>query len=397
MILLFTAPNDDYRLYKRDLLNVCCEPNDAYMQFAYKYERVPENLRSGERLKKQTALVVLCEAVSKKPPFYTYHPIRIGKIVGKPKSEHESLNIIFSLQRFFDYKRYGQEPGIERFMELFQQYILRKGEHPGGAQPYRWIREDDELINGREPDADPWLPARSDFSDSTWMSLVHHLRTCEGLQDADFFSIQKPDAFGGSPAFLFSARRKYFLFPVKAKYKIGRATYKVSGGRSHRLVLSIPFVEKAKYPKPKLDINERVASVSGPFLRQRGSGIEADFEVVLKRSFQQETSMLELTLEGDPEQPNRVKAPEIQALIIVTVPWILLSFAVILLAIGGILAVISPASLDELSTVTGINGTGFGTWLKDHKLLAFTISKAIAFLSLALGTFLGFNKLPFKG
>ena len=374
MILLFTSSNDDYPLYKRDLLNVCCEPSGANMQFAYKHERISKDLRSGKNMKDQGVLVVFCETVSKKAPFYTYHPIRLGKIVKDPNSEHGSLNITFELQGFFNYEKYRQGSGIDDFTDKFQQYILKDDKHPGGKEPYCWVRKEKDELNEHEGGSDSgWQPATSDFSDNGWLPLVRHLRECEGLKDATFFSIQKKDTFGGSPVFLFSRT---------PKYQASSATYKVNGGRQHTIVLYLPFVDKTSYPQPELKIRDTVASVSGPFLRQRSFGIEADFEVVFKRSFQQEISMLELRLPREPGPPILIKAPEFQSLIIVRVAWLYLLVAVFLLAVGGILAVISPAFIDELAKTGGIMGTKIGNWLEAHKLAAFILTKILSFLAL---------------
>lgn len=397
MILLFTSSNKE--LYKRDLLNICCEASGTHVQFAYKYEWIPAELQSGNEMTGQDVLVVFCEPFSKQPPYYRFHPIRLGKIVGAPHTEYESLNITFALGGFFSYKGYAAQD----FIEWFQNYILRSAQNPGNKdKPRCWVRKEENLLDGDGANRpDPWLPCKSDFLDTEWLPLIGHFRTREGLKDATFFSIQKQDSFGGAPACLFS---------VAPKYVSGSATYTVKGGSRHTLVLHIPFIRSDAYPKPELKLEENVASVSGPFLRQRSDGLQADFEVVFKRSFQQQMSMLELRASGgDAESdklvlpggsaasPDKTVSPEFQALIIVGVPWGLLLLAVALLAFGAIVAVTEPEHINQLAETPGFASTWLGDLVKDHKVLTFFVVKGLAFFAIGGGTFLGFNKLPFGG
>jgi hypothetical protein len=376
MLLLFTSADSKHPLYKRDLLNLSCEPLDAQMQFSYRKKWIGDNVPDAGSLKEQTVLVVLCERLGTTPPFYLYHPTRVGTVVDT-YDEFGSINISFRLGGFFNYDKYldTKTPMIN----AFQDYV-KQGMYPG-EQPYKWLRMEAELVEQSE---EQWVPSRSDFTSHAWQPLVRHLATLNDLNTCTFWSVQSRNTFGGPPKFLFQG---------KPTYDSGRATYSLKGGKSQKIILYIIAGKSTEYKTPELVVGNSVASVSGPFLRQRSSDIEADFELFPKRSFQLDMGMLELRVPREQGNPENVRSPEIQALIKVGVPWGLLLVTVLLLTIGAIAAVISPGAIDEFAAMLRDD---WHEWIKTNKILIFTMTKVIAFLSLGAGTFFGFNKLPFK-
>lgn len=378
MLLLFTSADSKHPLYKRDLLNVCCEPSGAQIQFSYRKKWISEEVGETKTLSGQPTLVVFCERISNESPYYLYHPIRLGQVV-KAYDEFGSINVAFELGGFFNYDKYQHTR--TSLINEFQNYIKEGGSYPGKT-PYKWLRKEAELT--QEPN-DGCLLSLSDFTEDSWQPLVRYVGSLTDLKSSVFFSVQKRDTFGGPPT---------FIFEPKPSYVSGRATYELKGGKSHKIILYVISGKEARYQTPQLLVSNSVASVSGPFLRQRSSDIEADFELFLKRSFQLETGMLELNVPRDPSQSDKVQSPELQVLVRVGVPWRILLFAVICLTIGGIFAVISPGVIDEVAVLLRPN---WCSWLLSNKLLVFSLTKVVAFVTLGVGTFLGFNKLPFKG
>lgn len=387
MILLFTSftsANDKRPLYKRDFLNLCCEPIGANLSFAYRQKWIPsgtvfqKSVNKRGRIEYQDALIVLCEEVRDESTIYRYHPVRRAKII-EVSEEHGYHTIRFTLNEFFDYSREKNHA-----LGVFQDYITAKQEHPGGVTPC-WVRMDDDEQLAVESPPLAWRPQGKDFC-ARWLPLVDHFRGLSEFSDVVFFCVQ--EGSGGPPVFFFEA------IP---KDELGRATYRVRSGTSHKVIVSLQGWNHFDYEEPQLTVNEAMASVSGPFLRQRSAGVEADFQVTFKRSFQPEVSTLCLKVArvaaSPVTSPYTVHSPQIQVLVKSGVSWGFLATAVVSLALGGLLAVITPPYIHETASVLG---SDLASGLRGHKLKVFIATKALAFILLAVGTFLGFNKLPIK-
>jgi len=64
MILLFTTSSDSRPLYRRDLLNVCCEASGTLIRFGYDIDWIANSLRSRVKLRETNdmeALIIYCE------------------------------------------------------------------------------------------------------------------------------------------------------------------------------------------------------------------------------------------------------------------------------------------------------------------------------------------------
>src|SRR5207244_2079485 len=77
-----------------------------------------------------------------------------------------------------------------------------------------------------------------------------------------------------------------------SEYENGRARANVTSGASAEIALQIILGADAQYCVPVLEIKDSVASISGPFVRQRSAGIEATFVLTFRRSFEGETGMM---------------------------------------------------------------------------------------------------------
>jgi len=362
MVLLFVGVKRP--LYKRDVLNACCEPIDARINLGYNFKWVPDNLRSGERLQKQIALIIYCELNVSPKPIFIYHPIRLAKIIDA-SPEFGSLTLDLQLGSFFDYEKYGGQIGT--FIKDFQDYITKSNEQPEQTEFPRWIREDKE-----------W--DKSDFSDN-WTPFVNHMRVLSGLKDSIFFSIQRTSNSVDTPCFLFDG----------SKYENRKVTCKVGSGKSYDISIYMLMGDEASHASPELVMKETVASISGPFLSQRSAGIEADFVINFKRSFERDTCRILIRI--PPEQPNKVISPEFQALLKITPPRSVLVMAVTFLTLG---AAIISIGTDLVKETAAWFADPHAEWLRNNLLLVVFIAKTFGALLLAAGSYIGFRKLPLK-
>lgn len=366
MILVFTSVKDGRPWYKRDLLNVCCEAQGTRIQFAYRIGWVAENLRSPEQLKGQEALIVFCERKSSGGRLFTYHPVRQAKIVD-PNPEFDTMTLSLELRGFFDYDRYRGQ--MDNLVEKFQTYVTQSEEQPTPSDPAkaRFVRVESV-----------WEKAA--FTES-WTPLIDHVRNLDGLNDSIFFCVQNRSEFGGPPSPLFPN-------PVADRNK---TTYVLKSGASYEVSLHVIEGSQATFQDPELVVKDAVGSVSGPFVRQRSAGLQADFVLRCKRSFEEDTCMVSLRVPRS--QPNSVRSPEIHALLKLGVRKGILLVAVSMLTIGGFLVSLTPDLASDLAHWVGGDDT---SWIAVHRFSVSALSKLLGLAALAIGSYIGFRKLPSK-
>jgi hypothetical protein len=372
VILVFTSVKDDRPWYKRDILNVCCERKGANIQFAYKTDWIAKNVRSSDRLKGKEALVVFCERKQSSTTdqyssgYFSFHPVRKA-VVTDANPEFATTTITLSLGDFFDYEGYrGQIPTI---ISKFQRYVIDSPANPNNPKhsEARFVR--DEV---------PWDEAK--FAER-WMPLVQYIGQLDGVDDSVFFCAQKRGEFGGPPV---------PIFPT-VRLESGRTTYELKSGLSYEVSLQLIAGAKANYQNPEFSVKGSLASVAGPFVRQRSAGLQADFVVQSKRSFEQEACMLSIIV--PPLDPGTFRSPEINALMKLSVRRGILILAVVLLTAGGFFVSMSPDSVKEFGTL--LSGS-FSNWVAEHKNWISGISKFFGLAMLASGSYIGFRKLPYK-
>jgi hypothetical protein len=368
MILVFTSVKEDRPWYKRDILNVCCEREGAQIQFAYKNEWIPDDIRN--QLDGKGALIVYCERKESEAKsgvstgYFTFHPVRAAKIT-KATPEFATTTISLRLGNFFDYE--SDAVRIPAMIDGFQQYIIKAADNPNNKSAARFVRQES-----------PWDKAR--FCNS-WMPLVQHFGNLEGLDDSLFFCAQQRGKFGGPP---------YQLFPAPNDQE-SRTVYALRSGAEYELSLQIVAGAKAKYQDPAVTVKESLAAVTGPFVRQRSAGLQADFIVQCKRSFQEETGMLSIAV--PPVTPSTFRSPQMNVLINLSVRRWLLIAAVSLLTVGSFFVSTTPDAVNELASF--VSGSRYN-WTSDHKDWISNVIKLIGLCMLAGGSWIGFRKLPSK-
>jgi hypothetical protein len=370
MLLLFTSASDERPLYRRDLLNVCCEAKGTFIRFSYEKQWFAEDVWSKiASLKGNKALIIYCEKNSKYGRHYTYHPIRLTKVVDT-YPENESVTIELELGDFFAFDNFkGDTAGI---IDSFQGYVVRSEDQPTPTdrnKVRRYVREDTEWASAAYSQA--WLP------------LIRHVRELSGLCNCYFFSIQQSNGFGESPS---------FMIP-RYSFEHSRTVYKLKSGRSYEVSLYVVQGKEAVYKIPKLSIAEAIPSLSasGPFVRQRPLGFQADFVLHGKRAFEKERGLLVITMPAD--VPKDVRSSEIQALIEFGVSPFLIPLTILFLVFGPVLISLSPDLIRE----TALNlGAHPGNEFVKHQLVYSWVFKVLGAISFALGAFLGTRKLPFK-
>jgi hypothetical protein len=372
MILLFTRARDDRPLYRRDLLNVCCEATGTHIRFGYDKEYFARSLWpkiQSKAIEGTKALVIYCEVNDAFGNYFTFHPIREAKIV-EVTPERDSATLEIELGNFFDYENFrDQSPSI---IERFQEYVLQNAEQPAAVEKSnrRYVRE--------EVDWD-----RAQYSNKEWLPLIKHLKVLQGLRDCYFFSVQYPTSFGGAPAFLFPNH----------KLEEGRITYELKSGESFQISLYVIQGAEATYKTPKLTIEEAISSVtvSGPFIRQRSRESQADFIVHCRKSYDDERGLLILTIPSD--NPDQIKAPSIQSMINFSVSRRRVVATIILLTLGPFLISLGPDFIRETALHLGANP---GNEFVQHPYLISVILKLLGTASFAVGAFWGVRKLPIK-
>lgn len=355
MILIFTSAKDGRPYYMRDLLNVCCEPSGRIISFGYRNKWVAKGLQSVANLDGKDALIIFSERDASDPKRFRYHPIRWAKII-RPSSEGGSVTIPLQLAGLFDYQKYAGQPPAN-----MTEFGAIASSADTQASP---AAENHQIALVRESkDCD-----KSDFS-GDWLPLVEYMSRLEGLKSCTFFHEQT----GGLPV------NKITPLSSRATSEPGKLLYSVEAGSSYQVTYKVFFGEGAAQKPMKVSVSEKVASIGGPFVSQWSSGFEASFVLNFSRSFESDTATLSVTV--PPRTEDKIEAPEIHALLKVSVPWYVLPGAILCMVAGS--ALISLGSENGFSPALGNN-------------LMWT-TKVIGMLVLAFGSWLGFRKLPFTG
>jgi len=356
MILIFASIRRP--LYKRDVLNVCCEAPGSQIQFAYQLKWIAEPLREKpEALKESPALIVYCAGTGN-PPTYKFYPVRWA-VIKDVQKEFGYLTFSLELREFVAYSNYGDD--VENAIDRFQALVTEgRADHPNtktkslthepGA---RFVRQEAEWEDGR-------------FSEA-WTPLVSYISRVAGLDDAVFFCVQDRQNTEGKPV---------PIFPNPANAE-NPTSYVLTSGGSYVVSVFLMSGARADYKDPELVIKESVAVVSGPFVRQRSSGFQADFVVQCKRSFDEENSMLTLRV---PAGPNEYLSPVANVLIKLSPRRGTLLAAVSMLTAGALLMSLTPETVGQLHI--------------EHKDLMSALFKLVGFFMFATGSYFGFRKLP---
>ena len=355
MLILFTKLKENRPFYKRDLLNACSLPAGDRILFSYRAEWLSRGVSAapdGDLVGKQV-LVSFAEekpttSDERLPPLY-YHPIRFGVVLGQSKVEG-SITFEVELTKFFDYGKHSS--AIDDTMAKFQLYVTKSKDTPANGC---FVREDD----------DSYLPDQC----VKYLPLLQHVRKLNGL-DKSIFCVLREDACSSE-----------FSAPKRAN-RNGQDECSLIGGSEYRIGILAIFGSQAQQIVPTLALSSGLGSMSGPFVRQRSSGVEVDYWISLRRLFQKDMGILSLRA-VDPNDSTAVVSSDLTWLLRVGVTtwhvWAAIAFIVLGAAIGSV----AP---DQLTTL-GVSRSAI-EWSLAGKVLGSIL--------LGFGVWLGFSRLPLK-
>jgi hypothetical protein len=356
MILIFASIRRP--LYKRDVLNVCCEAHDSQIQFAYQLKWIAEPLRANPKhLKKKKALIVYC-AQTDQPKTYRFYPVR-SAVIADVKEEFGYITLSLELHEFVDYAAYGDD--VDNAIARFQAFVTEgKTDHPNNQAKSAMNEPEARFVRSEAG----WGEGK--FCEG-WAHLVSYISTVPGLNDAVFFCVQDRNNTDGKPI---------PIFPNPANAE-SPTSYVLTSGGSYTVSAFLMSGTNAEYEDPELVVKESVAAVSGPFVRQRSSGFQADFVIQCKRSLDEENSMLTLRV---PAHPNKYISPVANVLVKLSPRRGTLYVAVSMLTLGAFLISLTPETVGQLHI--------------EHKDLMSALFKLVGLVVFATGSYFGFRKLP---
>lgn len=365
MILLFTTTRR--ALYKRDILNICCFPEDSFIRFGYKGQYIQESLKpnQGAAMANKDALIIFCEILrgtnfdtNKEDYSLRYQPVRYAKIVATNEDALGAFRLTLQLKDFFNY---DSQP--DSSIRSFQDFVNGSNE-----RPYTMGKE---MAEHKRPEhfAVETLGNYNYPRDGSWEALVNHMGSLSDLTDCVFVTCKR--AVGQSPV----------LPEPKWTKEACRPDYSIAGGASRSLTLQLLFGSTAENRAPELVVRPDVATVCGPFSRQSNDGWETEFMIAFKGSFHAEFSTFSFRV--PPNTPTNPISPEWNGLIRIQPTRGKLILAVALLMAGTALQAFSRELTDEFAVKPS------------DELVDFI--KLIGTFVLGLGAYFGLSKLPFKG
>lgn len=360
MILLFTRLHSGRSFRKRDVLNAACQPAESFLRFSYDFKWIPAAIQSKD-LKGKHGIIVFCEERRGEKDF-TFHPIRKVRIAGQQRLA-QAIQLDLQLESFANYPAKGLER--EHFVKSFSRYVTKTLERPhleSASKNSFYVREEGEFTE-------------SNAFGENWINLVDHLRIVEGLRDSTFIAPVSTSPTPTFPAPLLS----------KCVYRESRATYTVTSNSSQSITARLLSHNSVSFGLPELQIEDSVAAVSGPFIQQQGSGVDATYILTFRRTFQKEQSMLSLRMPIGAEASY--SSPEHVALITLEPSWPMLILTIGALLAGTILLSLGPDSIEAFRSSN----------VAETSKKAALVAKAAGSVLMACGLWLAFGKLPLKG
>jgi hypothetical protein len=357
VIVFYTAVRADRPLLKRDVLNVCCLPAGSHVQFGYRKDWIQESLWEEPSRLNGEGLIIFCEKES--ATAWQYHLVR-KVTVSNPRKLDDTLTLDLVLGRFPDYKNRAPDIALRT-----AEYVARHKRRPGpDVQKALFVC-----------DGAAWPePDDKDFRDG-WRALALYMSSKVGLSDSVFFSVQRRGASDGPD-------KPIPLFDADA----GAQTLVVPGGSDYRVLLHVLWGRNAIARALDLSVGNGIASIAGPFRRQRSEGEEAEFHVSFRRSLQGEVAGLSLRAVGDPGSPE-VFSPELYVDVKLSVGKAAIAWTVGLVTVGTAISSIVPEQ------IKGFSDPG---WANDHAGPLSLAFKVLGSAMLLWGAWRGFSKLPIK-
>ena len=329
----------------------------------YDQKWVPAALHDGQAATGQQALLIFCERQSVNDPKYIYHPIRFAEV---ESAWHDANAGSFALKlgHLWEYAPDGSWPDSTAFQLLV---MTRKDESPSSVVP----DVAPKFVSLRPP------IRMEEKQRGDWRSLATHFTRLRGLETCTLFAVYRPTEGPAIPNSLLE----------NPSFEVGREQYTVASGRTERLILRTVRAAKADFQLPLPQFPESIGSVNGPFIRQLGDDVEVEYLLVLKRALEQEVAMLSVAI---PMNIGEVRSPMMQAIVTRNPPSNAVGIAIAALTVGSFLTSISPEFIRS-------NAAAVTTGPSDgHILLTAWITKLIGIGLLAIGSFIGFRRVPFK-
>jgi hypothetical protein len=392
MVLVFTTT---YReLYTRDLLAVCSRGIDEVVRYGYARKHFDPDLRIPKDIDGELALIIFAEYRSDIRE-YRYHPIRYAEI-GNVDPNSISVSFDLTLRHFFALAPTGNARKSDELDDMFSRVTNRpltkeQLTRDSTSKSYFILQAGYEFPTNKNPD-----------EPLDWLEMIKHLSTLSDLRKTSFLKQFKPETKPKTKSNDREDKRdEKETLRLKNKYRPKAAPaisfrklylenlhspvqpLSLTSGTTYEIVFSIyngPDADKNIYPE--LRVNENI-SYGGPYLRQeRNELTECSFRLVPSRSFSALYSPIVITQRVEADK----KAwPIFENFAIIRPRGWLTAMVIILFAAGFI--------LPNLVRYT------FPSWDVTPKDLDHTIVKlidAVAVVSLALASYLGFSKLPVK-
>lgn len=369
MLYLFTTT---YRhLFKRDLLNVCCKNEGEIIRFGYSKKYIdPTILKENQSIINRQALVVFLEYRGKE---YIPHPIRQVTIKGfEPNSDVDhSATVDIELGNYFDYSDSDEQ--IASTLENFNQFFSAIEDHPKPKEMFKsgnsyFFLEADHVFNSITPKM-----ALQCSNSIQWIRLYKHLKKINSLENLIFFR-QVEDMDKKNPFIKLDLSDK--------NTKPAPNQIQMRSGQNYRVVFEVIFGDKEAIP---IFLKSDSINIFGPYQKQKNDSIiESTYIISTPRSYQRSNSMLSIKVEPNEKSLGPI-SPEYSALIKLRPNRLLLWITIGLLILGN--AMTNKDVNDFLVVI-------FQS--EDIKKAFKAISYLIGYAFLAIGFFLGFNRLPIK-
>ncbi len=366
MIYLFTTAFRD--LYKRDLINTCSFEKDTFVQFGYLHKHVPDEISTLDEngLKGKGGVVVYCEYFDVGDLVYRYHPVRLVLIEKASFDRARNLSLVLRMGEFFTCG--GEQDDLKLTVDDFQTFVGKSQIRPSTLKTEREQHRPQKFLRN----AEDW---KKELFNGTWESLVNYMGELKGLDDSFFLRwMPQNESASNLPDPTWDTRSC-------------RMKWQAKGGKSYDVRVLMHPGKKAKVDSlPTLSLRNEVVTVLGPFARQFSGGLEIEYIMDVKKSFQPERTLFTLRVEPD-RASGATRSGEIQGVLNVTGPGPLLWWAIGLLAFGSLIQAITPApEIIEAEWLWNV---------RSAYLFSFGI-KLLGAGCLALGAYLGLRKLPYK-
>lgn len=418
--LLFTS--NSRPLYRRDILNVCTEPETSHITFGYRPDWI-HNYKKRRIAKNLDALIIFTEKQSppESGPFAErgnsglptkagvskdvfFYPLRLAKIHFVEIVDGSYL-INLELGRFFNPRRWSENGNFLRFQDYLRKIPGNPATEDRKNRKFVLINEctwfANNLIFPKQS-----VPAKGvdlQFT-SECLPLIEASRELPAFDGCSFLCVQSSTSLRANSSIGDGLERSgidrpflpKFCFPDR-ELEGTRNSFNLRVGETYSVkILVISNHRSPEDNVPKLSIEEKLSTVSvlGPFVKQSPLGYQVEFLVRCKHNLSDEWGGFFVRVEHESET---YKSSEISGIIKIQRAEWAIRLIVALIPFSVILSTISP------DVIRDFYGSSTNSWLCENVVCipasAFTVSvmaKAVGFgFSLMAAWLLG-NRLTHK-